>query len=76
MRPLGPVQAEYCQQGNTPQPLSSALGGRRRAASACVYLMQSRERASAVLPTVSQKAKGSHFLLDLHFVQSRDGDGG
>ena len=43
MRPLGLVQAEYCQQGNTPQPFSSGLGGRRRAASACVYLMQSRE---------------------------------
>lgn len=73
MLPPGLVQGEYCQQGNTPQPLSSALGG-RSAASVCVYLMQGREPRQ--LPTVSQKAKGSHFLLDLHFVQSRDGDGG
>ena len=74
MRPLGLVQAEYRQQGNTPQPFSSVLGGRRTAASACLF--NAEQGASAVLPTVSQKVKGNHFLLDLHFVRSRDGDGG
>lgn len=74
MWPLCLVQGEYCQQGNTQKPLSSALGGRSRAASVCLF--NAEQGASAELPTVPQKAKGSHFLLDLHFVQSRDGDGG
>jgi len=42
----------------------------------CVYLMQSREHRQNSSPLSLRKGRGATSLLDLHFVQSGDGDSG